>query len=486
MVVGTTKFASAVVTGAVLASFGMPAYAQFGNLLKQLQEAAQQIPQGAPQPPGATPAPSGGGSLGFGGGASRGKPRQMAPDDWCREQAGSLEGVPTDNSVIASEFKIQNLESLQDLFFEALSRTGISKTFPDARFFAASFETAKVRAIYDSFLSFPEPDTLAALIHLSRSGASQHAGDASMALLFLHLQAPNLSANPNRSRELIAQAVSREHWTSKVFSARVHAFGEYARKDLGVATGELVNASTLRSDYSRNDGGVRREFDTENYELIHTDTARRIFENEPNMPFRAQWAEPARMAAQIEAAQKAYASRFPSTRIGRITAEVVQVNKQSIEVGNEIIRSTQGGNQLVGQIASLKSLQERRAGDRDTIVDMDPATQAAQLRMFAKVGDIAPEQRANLARAQELRYTAQGMLATSRGELLAHLLNQTNGGLISMAASLPALSATNAALIQSCQITVKWEQAMRARDVPAVDKTAVATTVGSRTKQYTD
>ena len=133
----------------------MTAHAQFGNLLQQLQKLqppAQQTPGGMP-------------SLGAAKGPAKGG---LTPSDqWCSQQAGALGGMKIDTGVIASEFKVPELEALQDDFRTALRKEKISKTFPSARFFQASFETKKVRAIYDTFLAFPDPDTLAALIQIS-------------------------------------------------------------------------------------------------------------------------------------------------------------------------------------------------------------------------------------------------------------------------------------------------------------------------------
>ena len=154
------------------------AHAQFGNLMQQLQKL--QVPG---QQTGVAPSAGGGKSAAKGGG--------MTPSDqWCRQQVGALGNMKIDTGVIASEFKIQELEALQDEFMKVFRNDRINKTFPSAKFFQASFETKKVRAIYDTFLAFPEPETLAALIQISRASDQQERADALMALTFLHLQAP--------------------------------------------------------------------------------------------------------------------------------------------------------------------------------------------------------------------------------------------------------------------------------------------------------
>ena len=131
--------------GALL-SFPLAANAQLDNLFKELGNIQLPGKPGAnaapnmPTPQGAAPKKSGG---------------LMPSDQWCKQQAGSIAGMKIDTNLIASEFKIADLEGLQDVFQKALNKGKINKTFPSAKFFQASFETKKVRAIYDTFLAFP-------------------------------------------------------------------------------------------------------------------------------------------------------------------------------------------------------------------------------------------------------------------------------------------------------------------------------------------
>ena len=419
-----------------------------------------------------------------GGQAQRGK--TAAPDQWCAEQAGTLRGMKVDTGVIASEFNIPNLESLQDEFHKAFQREQVSKTFPHARFFKASFETKRVRSIYDSFLAFPEPDTLAALIQLTRTNDRQEAGDASMALAFLHLQAPHLSANPNKGREWVQRMIGQQHYTAQVFRARVHGFGEMAPKNLNDALGALQTAGSLEQQYRRSgDSGMRMEFDSQNYGTVLNATVRDLLQAEPNLPNRKTWEGQGQLSAQIDAAQRAYAQRFPRTALGKTYQEIAAVNMRAIDMGNQLIARSQGGNQLAGQLASVESLKSSQQGERQTFVYMHPEAQANQLRMFSKVGQLDPEQRQMAALAQELRLNAQGMLSTAFGQLVAETAGSF-GDIVKMAAPLEAYRTAYDGLIQSCVITTKWEQALRARDVPPVDKVKVAADVGRKTSSYKD
>jgi len=454
----------------VLAALLSPplAQAQLGGLLQKLQQAQQ----------GAQPAgPGAATSTAKGGKAQR-------SDQLCSRQVGTLGRMKVDTGVIASEFRIADLEGLQDDFHKALAKGPISKTFPNARFFQASFETARVRALYDTFLAFPEPNTLAALIQISRGTDAQEQNDARMALVYLHLQAPELSAAPDRWQEHFKAATSQEHYTATVFRARIAAYGEYGPKNLRQALGDLVAADRIQQGYRTSE--PKREFDSHNYQLVHTATARDIYLNEPNMPSRQRWQAVAEMAAQIEQAQRAYASQLPNTRIGRLYAEATRVNHESIEIGNEIIRRTQSGNQTVGQIASLQSLRESGAGEKKVFEDISPEVQSAQLRVIGKLGSLDEQQKQMLAQAQEKRMVAQGIIAQSYGELIQSLAANMGGDLVRMAAPLPALTQANNALIQSCLISAKWEQAMRAKDVPKPDAKATEASVANLAAKYKD
>jgi hypothetical protein len=452
---------------------GMPlmVHAQFGNLLKELQKLVPPNQSGgatgAAQP--APQARSRGGGL-------------IPSDQWCSQQSGALGKMKVDTGVIVSEFNVAELEALQDHFLAALRKDKLSRTFPHARFFQSSFETSKVRGIYDSFLAFPEPESLAALIQISRSHDQQESADALMALTFLHLQAPELSVNRNRWFELHQKALRADHFTALVFRARIKAYGEYEAKDLAEALGDLVRAGDLRNKYEED----RKEWDSQNYALIHTNTAKDIFFNEPKMPYRQQWQGPAQMGLQIERAQQEFARQLPNTRIGRMYAKAEDLNKDSIEIGNSIIRITQSGNQTVGQIESQRALRDSAPGEKPVFADVSPEVHAAQMKIINSLPSVDGDQKKMLAQAQEKRLLAQGIISQSYAELLHMLMANFSGDIVRMAAPLPALTQAQNALIQSCIISAKWEQAMRAKDVPKVEPKRLESGVKDLSSQYKD
>ncbi|MFM8546313.1 MAG: hypothetical protein ACKODB_01605 [Betaproteobacteria bacterium] len=469
------------VSGCLLLLLGgghAPTFAQFGNLLQQIQKALPQQPAQGQGMPGMALPPAQGQTAGNRRGVS------LVPSErWCQAQTGALGRLKVDTGVIASEFKVADLDALQDDFRRNFRKGPVNRTFPGVGFFRASFETVRIRAIYDTFLAFPEPSTLAALIQLSRGSDPQERADAVMALTFIHLQAQELSVTPDRWRQLFQSLQGMEHYTMLVFKARMNAYGEYGPKNLSQALGDLVFAGGLPGRYREQDS--RKEFDSQNYQTISTATALDIFRNEPNAPFRQQWQGPMQTGMQIEQAQQAFAQTLPNTRIGRMYAEANKLNRDAIGYGDDIIRRSQGGNQLLGQIEGLKSLRATAPGDKPVFEDVSADVQAEQLKMVAKLGNLDEEQKQLLVKAQEKRLLAQGIIVQSYGELF-QVMTSGMGDLVKMAAPRPALTQANNALIQSCIISAKWEQAMRARDVAKPDMKKTEATVGDLQSRFKD
>jgi hypothetical protein len=192
------------------------------------------------------------------------------------------------------------------------------------------------------------------------------------------------------------------------------------------------------------------------------------------------------MAMQIEAAQKSFAEKLPSTRVGKMYTEAAKYNAESIAIGNDIIKATQGGNQLEGQLQSIKSLKASAQGEKPVFEDVSPEVQAAQIKMLAKVGTLDDTQKKMLATAQEKRMVAQNIITQSYGELLQLMTANAGGDFVQMVAPLPALTAANNNLIQSCMISAKWDQAMRAKDVPKPDVKKVESATSDLNGKYKD
>jgi hypothetical protein len=442
---------------AVCLFIGLPAHAQFGDLLKKLNIQVPTQPQVAPAlgMPSVPGVPAEGQNAGI-----------NPSDQWCAQASGALGNLKVNTSLIASEFKVKELISLQDDFLDAFQRKQTSKTFPSAHFFSASFETKRVRAIYDTFLAFPEPDTLAALIQISHSKDDQDRIDGLMALVYLHLQAPALSVAPDRWKELFKQALKPTHYTSLMFKGRIAAYGELGPKDLTLAVSALNQANSLKTEYSEMQRN-KREFDTQNYE-IQLSTAMRDIQKDPSLSPNLRRPD-SPIGDQIAAAQEKFEKEFPRMRVGKLSAEAQKYNDQAEKLGNKIIVTSQGENQFEGGKASYKSLS---ADGGATYVSVDAAHNTRLLKAFGEQTTFSDAQKTLLKQAQEQRLAAQGLIAQAHREIEQIMFSAMSGGFVQMTAPLPALKAVNNALISSCVITAKWEQAMRSKDIKADRKVA--------------
>ena len=106
--------------------------------------------------------------------------------------------------------------------------------------------------------------------------------------------------------------------------------------------------------------------------------------------------------------------------------------------------------------------------------------------MISKVGSLDEEQKKMLILAQEKRLVAQGIISQSFAELTQMMMANMGGDMVKMAAPLPALTQANNALIQSCIISAKWEQAMRAKDVPKVEPKKTEAAVADLNSRFKD
>ncbi len=405
-------------------------------------------------------------------------------ESWCKQQTAVLGNKKVDPALVATlikeEFNVKEMVSLQDAFIQSLNKTTDSKAFVGAAYWRSTFETVKVRTLYDSFLAFPEPDILAMIIELSKkSGDAQIKNDARMALAFLHLAAPQISIKPDRWSELVKQ-VGSEHWTALTFRARLAAFGELGTKqEMRTAMGLLTQAGNKKMEYIQSRG--RFEWDKNNYEVPYNQLAFAVTKSMPGQfPAFESFNE---TFQKIEVAQRQYYSRYPSTRAGKLGQAAHKFNEESAALGKKVVELSQNANALQGTLASYESLTSVKKGDKETYGNVDPQSEAMLLTMYQQLGDLAPEQTKLLEQAQQKRYAAQGLIA----EMQMDLANQLFGGngqqnqqgqqddLMVRAATLtPAMAEAQNALIRSCVFAAKWEQAMRAKNVAVPDKKKVA------------
>jgi hypothetical protein len=473
----------------------IPASAQFDQFLKGLQKEMQKI---------APPA----GGVGPGGGQKGGLINPERIEQQCREMFIGLEHevrqdrALIDKSSISREFKVPDLDQLQETFFAEFRRRNISKTFPHADFFVFEFETPLVNTLYQSFLAFPEPETLAFIIQLSKSQDRQFKGDALMALSLIHLQAPKLSVSENRWRELFEEALKppNKNYLAYTFAARVSLYGELGSKSIANADRYLIEASRHESEVKESAqsgesmahlAGNYAVWDNNNFGIRQQSTMKDLMAADPAIAARyaKQKAQFQSMAGldldRLEAQQQEYAKRFPQTRAGKMAREVEKINQETADIGIKLIGATQGGNQALGELKSFESLVRKEQGDRAVYVANQAERDAFIFRLAQKTNALAagkadPKATQLFVQAQEKRYQAQTLLFTAQMELLG---DQSGGGLL---AKVEPMKQFQRAFVSSCQLSTKWELAMRSRDIPAIDKSKAVAEVGSRASMYKD
>ena len=409
------------------------------------------------------------------------------PDSWCKQQTALLgnKKFPNAKELINQEFQVKELASMHEIFLDGLTAKTDSKAFVSAAYWRNSFETVKVRALYDSFLAFPEPEVLAALIDLSKnSGDAQTKNDARMALAFIHIAVPKASVNPNRWSELVKQAGS-EHWTALTFRARLAAYGEGgAKQDIRTAMALLVQAGKKKNEYQL--ALVRSEWDKNNIETQFNDLA---FAVTTSMPGQFPMFEPFNETLmKIQNARQSYMQRFQSTRAGKLALTAAKHNEESAELGKQVLKMSQNANALTGGLASYESMTNVKAGDKQTFANIDPKAEAMLMDMYQQVGELGPEQKKLMEQAQQKRYAAQGLIAEMQSDLFAQFFGGTGGNhgdsdlLVRAGMLAPAMAEAQTSLIRSCIFAAKWEQSLRARNIAAPDKKKAAENLAAENK----
>lgn len=395
-----------------------------------------------------------------------------SPDFWCKDHAGLLSGVKVREEIIFDEFKIKELESLQDEFLDLVGKQSTIRAFDSPRLWISSFETKKVRGLYNAFVTYPEPATLAAIIEISRNAADkQQKSDGLMALAFIHLIAPSLSIQSERWSEL-HKAAGGEHWTALVFKARLHAFGEGGFKQDNRAALAYLNQASMRvAEYTKSQG--RFEWDKANYAIPANTLASDIVSREPGR--YPAWESFGPFLQQVQQARKEYSARWPSSRHGLMHLAANKLNRESEDLGIKAIELSQGGNAAAGAIANIKSLRQD-AGGRETYAYIDPKVEKIVLNMVKQLSEVSGEQKKLIEQAAEKRNEVAGIMFQVDSEIAMQFQKIVFAGgdlmssVVKISALQPVAIQTQETRMQACIFSAKWEQAMRAKKIDIPDK----------------
>lgn len=400
----------------------------------------------------------------------------VAPENICDlvANANLLKGKKYDKpeQFINTEFKIDRMEALTSQFLDAFKNQKYGKSFVGPDFWKTSFETKRVRNLYDNFVSFPEPVLLAAIIDLQKSSDDQIKKDAKVATALLHLAAPNLSTNPNRWIQLLSEA-GNEHYTAVALRARFYAYGGHPelKVDIGSAMGRGQNASELVLKY-KGPGGNRYEWDKDNQQIPTESMALELMLANPGR--FAQYETRLPILREVKARQDRLYNELPRTQVGVLFRKAKQENLNALELNQKIFQSVQDGNQQKGVIEFINSNRAKKAGEKEVRGTTEPEYDLQFLDMLSQQKELEPKQKEMLLEAQKKRLLAQNFIAAAKEEI-AMMSSQggsnsdnPNETMIRAATFAPLMAATSADLIRSCQVSIKYDQAMRAKSLPQV------------------
>ena len=400
-----------------------------------------------------------------------------------------------ENSLISSEFNIVDLDELQTKFVEYFGRKqSINKSFVNASFWQHSFETSKVRTYFDSFLAYPEPAVLNGLIVLSRNTRDkQLKTDALMALVFIHLQAPELSINKNRPFDLYREvAKTGDSYPREVFRSRLYAFGEGELFGEGggnpnpkATMGYLQNAAGIASSAGSSGGfsSVSKEWDQSNSQEQASKTVLYIVQTYPNSPYAQNARSMADMASRMQQSQDAYMRAFFKSKEANLIYEAQLLSSQASQINENIIQLTKDSNKSRGQLQSQQSLEDAHKDGKVTFVYTDPKAEFERIKALKSIDNISPEQKKLLAESQLKRLTAQNLLYEVSYKLGNEVISNM-GNFEKMTAPVQVMGLTQNMLYQSCTIADKWEKALRAKDIASPNSQIAAENAGSASKKY--
>jgi hypothetical protein len=377
--------------------------------------------------------------------------------------------------LINTEFKVDRMEALTTEFLKSFKGQTYGKAFVGPTFWKTSFETIRVRNLYDTFVSFPEPVLLAAIIDLQKSSDDQIKKDAKVATALLHLAAPNLSANPNRWIQLMSEA-GNEHYTVVALRARFHAYGGHPdlKVDVGSAMGRVQNAGEIVLKYRGPDKN-RYEWDKDNQQVPSESLA-----------FELMLSNPGRFAAyesrlpilrEVKARQERLYNELPRTQVGVLFKKAKQENLNALDFNQKIFQNVQDGNKQKGVIEFVNSNRANLPGEKEVRGTTEPEYDIEYLDMMSQQKELDQKQKEMLAEAQKSRIKAQNYIAAAKNEIFGMATqcksncDDPNEQMIRAATFAPLMADSSNDLIRSCQVTTRYDQAMRAKSVASPPKT---------------
>ncbi len=346
----------------------------------------------------------------------------------------------------------------------------MSFAFPSLDFYQGEFETDRVNVLYDLLLSYPSPQYLAAIITEARKepGAPQFdqqaRDDALAALAILHYFLQDVSKPSGRWRDLARQLQAKEHYTSRVISARLLVSGELGGKDLGRALSFAQEANGLRQNYAT-DGGYKT-MSPRNYALTSNRTLYDIVIASPRMSgaqfyldFAKQYGATLRNPVLIPELE---------TALGPGLRSIEKSSSRAAWKAGQLLKYATQGSLLKAEKDSLDSATRNRISDSKADINVDDKTMLAITRQLEKLSSLNDKQKQLFSSALvDVHDSGDKAIQMMPGVMNSAMNLMMNRGISAMPAIEPYVKKLQHYSDSACSVVSRWDQAAEVTKTPS-------------------
>lgn len=458
-----SPFAAIVIS--LLLAPSMSFAADFGSLLKSLQDSIQKKVQ--PPPANVTTAPQGGQTAQSSGGFGA-----KATESYCRNLfsvAAISKKTPVDESLVSEEFNVSPKDFFDTIRAALDAKPGFtSYTFPSPSFYQNEFETDKINVLFNLLLSYPSPQYAAALISEARKQPNtpqfdpQVRVDAIAALAILHFRMQDKLKKPDRWKDLVNALAREEHYTGYVIRARLLKSGELGQTDVNEAIRYASDANGLTTKY-RQDNGYRT-FSTRNYAITSNQTLYEILAANPAQAQRGFMLQFVRM---YEGARNA-PNLAPElqAKLGPELGRIEQASRSAAKKAGELLTGATEASRIKAEKAALESTLRTRTSDTSD-VNVDIGTMATLAHEMEKVDKLDDVQKQRFASAlQDAHESGDRAVAMMPRMLEAMLSLVMQRGIGAVPAMVPYALKLQTYSDNACTVISRWDHAAQVTNTP--------------------
>ena len=230
-------------------------------------------------------------------------PQTAACTPWVVQADASMR----DTANLPAEFGTASVAEFQAEWRKRLQAPSINPAFPQAHFYARTFETGAVAYLYERAVFQADAGALAMLLRMHENSQPGIRADALAAVAFAHFQW-NTPTSKARGLALIEEALKGQgSYPAALFRGRAHIWGgDYVAKNLAAAMAFLAQAGRIPDE--RQSAG--RRLDATNMQDLHAATLRHLLAYEPDAPSLNFYEGPMKSAQEIEDLQDKFRAQF--------------------------------------------------------------------------------------------------------------------------------------------------------------------------------